>query len=162
MRYEDFSPASRVWIYQSSRSFSSDEIAAINQAAVRFTMQWTAHNKQLKAWGGIVEDRILVLMVDETAEGASGCSIDSSVHFVQQLEQDYNTDFFNRLLVTYRTTDGWETTGLAELEEKYGKGEVKDEAMVINTLVSNKAELDSRFEIPLRESWIASRLSISK
>lgn len=159
MRYEDFSPESRVWIYQSSRPFSDDEIAAINQASVQFTTQWTAHNKQLKAWGGIVEDRILVLMVDESAEGASGCSIDSSVHFVQQLGQAYGTDFFNRLLVTYRTPNGWETDGVTELEEKYGKGEVHDDALVINTLVSNKAELDTRFEIPLRESWLAARLS---
>ena len=82
---EQLAAASKVWMYQSSRPLSPEEQQRINVEMQAFARQWTAHNQQLKAWGGVLEDRVLVLMVDETVAGASGCSIDKSVHFMQDL-----------------------------------------------------------------------------
>jgi len=47
------------------------------------TISWTAHNNQLKAKGEIRYNRFLILIVDESQAGASGCSIDKSVPFYE-------------------------------------------------------------------------------
>ena len=159
MSYESFSPQSRVWIYQSERPFTEIEKDEINRQVATFAKQWTAHNHQLKAWGGIVEDNILVLMVDETQAGASGCSIDTSVHFVQEMQNHYKTDFFNRLLVTYQDNSNWKTASIDEVESAYQSGAVSEDTLVINTLVQTKAEMEQNFRIPLKETWIAQRLN---
>lgn len=84
----NYSPDSKVWIYQSSRPFTEEEISAINDQLAIFTKQWTAHNAQLQAQGNIIEDRLILLIVDETHTAASGCSIDTSVHFIKSLEKN--------------------------------------------------------------------------
>ena len=96
---ENFSPQSKVWVYQSSRPFSDSEIIALNNKLKQFSVQWTAHNQQLLASGNVMYDRFIVLMVDESQTMASGCSIDTSVHFIKQLEQDYKIELFNRTIV---------------------------------------------------------------
>jgi hypothetical protein len=48
-----------------------------------FCIQWTAHGANLKAYGEVRHHRFIVMIVDETAAGASGCSIDKSIHFIR-------------------------------------------------------------------------------
>ena len=82
----EFSSHSRVWIYQSDRKLTADEVVQIQMNLDNFTRSWTAHNNQLKAKAEIRYNRFLVLIVDESQAGASGCSIDKSVNFMKQLE----------------------------------------------------------------------------
>jgi len=90
------SPHSRVWVYQSSRPFTEEEVVNLNLDLAAFTLQWTAHNQQLAARGGVGYGRFVLLMVDESrGGGTSGCSIDKSVHFMQDLGEEYQVDFFD-------------------------------------------------------------------
>lgn len=72
----EFSQHSRVWIYQSDRKLTDPEVGKIQQELDDFTIGWTAHNNQLKARAEIRYNRFLILIVDESQAGASGCSID--------------------------------------------------------------------------------------
>jgi hypothetical protein len=47
----------------------------------------------------ILFSQYLVISVDEKIVSASGCSIDSSVHFVKSLGSELKVDFFNRMNV---------------------------------------------------------------
>src|SRR5688500_3832185 len=89
--------SSRVWIYQSSRVFDDSESARMEEEARQFASDWAAHGKALDATARMVFNRFLILVVNDTVENPSGCSIDSSIHFVQELEKKYNTNFFDRL-----------------------------------------------------------------
>ena len=55
---QDYSPDSRVWVYQSNRTLGADECSRVSQALESFCRQWTAHNLRLKAVAEVVEDRI--------------------------------------------------------------------------------------------------------
>src|SRR5476649_1492029 len=100
-----FSENSRVWVYQSNRELSAAESSQIQQELNNFTTGWTAHNNQLKAKAEVRYNRFLILIVDESQAGASGCSIDKSVHFMKELEQQFNINLFDRFNLAYRDGD---------------------------------------------------------
>lgn len=148
MNGKDFSPQSKVWIYQTSRPFTEIEAKEINGQLNIFTKQWTAHNLQLKAEGFLFENRVIVLMVDESLTNASGCSIDKAFGFIQELENKYKVELLNRMIVNYFNGNEWLTTGLHEINL------LDENTLVIDPLVNNKFDFDSRFVAPLKNTWM--------
>lgn len=150
----DFDPASKVWVYQSSRPFTAEEEQEIGERLLQFTRQWAAHNIQLKATGSIVASRAIVLMVDETHTDASGCSIDTSVHFIQSLENEYGIELFNRMIVHYRDSQGWHTTTLPTLSDLIAQGLISRSTTVMDPLVTDKRSLQSGFITTIENCWM--------
>jgi|688.fasta_scaffold763959_2 predicted lactoylglutathione lyase len=95
--FQDFSLSSRVWVYASNRALNSTESTYAQDEINEFVKQWATHGKELVAKGAVLFDRFIILTVDEQKVGASGCSIDSSVHFVKALGKELNVNFFDRL-----------------------------------------------------------------
>ncbi|MDX1602129.1 MAG: ABC transporter ATPase, partial [Salinimicrobium sediminis] len=90
--FDTLPESSRVWIYQANRSFTDAELEEIEPKLQTFIQQWTAHGANLKASFEIKYKRFIILALDQKMNVATGCSIDESVRFIQQLEQDYNVD----------------------------------------------------------------------
>ena len=97
--FAELSDTSRVWVYAADRPLSPGEQSTIQQQAQSFAESWTAHQQNLKASFAILHNLFLVLAVDESHHGASGCSIDKSVAFMKQLQQQLGIDFFNRMQI---------------------------------------------------------------
>src|SRR5690606_39640602 len=87
---ERISPNAKVWIYQSTKPFTESEASMIDEACTNFVEQWAAHGNNLIADYQMFFNQFICLFVDESGFTASGCSIDSSVHFIKSLEKDYN------------------------------------------------------------------------
>lgn len=150
---------SRVWVYMADRPLTVQEAAGISRELQSFTEGWAAHGKSLAAAGEVRHNRFLVLAVDESAYGASGCSIDTSVHFVRDLEGRYGVGFFNRMLVGWINGSGEVVTApMQDLKALYASGKVHDGTLVFNNLVGTLGELDSAWQVPLRESVYARML----
>ena len=92
-------------------------------------------------------------MVDESQAGASGCSIDSSVRFIQQLGEQYRVNFFDRMLFAYQKEGQVYSVPSMKFAELYQKGEIDDTTLVFDTLVKTKGDLDTKWLKPLGESW---------
>lgn len=149
----DFSPQSKVWIYQSDRILSESEVEQIKNKSSLFISNWTAHGKLLKAKIEVYYALFLVLFVDETQADASGCGIDKSVHFFQSLEKELGINLMNRLLVAYKENEVVKSISLYNFEKKLESGELNSATIVFNNLVQTKAEFDTQWEIPLKNSW---------
>ncbi|SDP15968.1 hypothetical protein SAMN05428975_0519 [Mucilaginibacter sp. OK268] len=149
----EFSQHSRVWIYQSDKKLTDPEVKQIQQELDDFTIGWTAHNNQLKARAEIRYNRFLILIVDESQAGASGCSIDKSVHFMKHLEQHYHINLFDRFNLAYR--EGGEVLSLPRhaFEDLLKQGKINTETIVYNNMVQNVSELESKWEVPFKNSW---------
>jgi len=93
---------SRVWIYQANRSFSETELEDLKSKLDIFIENWTAHGSDLQAGYTIKYKRFIVLALNQNITNATGCSIDASVHFIQQLEKDYNVDLMDKMNVSYK------------------------------------------------------------
>jgi hypothetical protein len=149
----NFSPQSKVWIYQAERRLTADEQILIHKKAENFLGEWTAHGKHLLAKIDIYHNQFLVLFVDESQANASGCGIDKSIHFFQQIENELSINLMNRLLVAYKVKNEIVTCSLKDFEAKVESGEITADNIVFNNLVSTKAEFDTAWEIPLSKSW---------
>ncbi|MCC8424075.1 ABC transporter ATPase [Mucilaginibacter sp. UR6-11] len=148
-----FSENSRVWIYQSDKKLADELVQQIQQRLDSFTTQWTAHNNQLKAKAEIRYNRFLILIVDETQAGASGCSIDKSVHFMQNLEREFNISLFDRFNLAYKQADEVLSVPRHGFEDLLKQGAINTDTIVYNNLVQNLTELQTKWEVPFKDSW---------
>jgi hypothetical protein len=143
----------RVWVYQSTRELSTEETTSLQAAAMQFVQDWTAHNNQLNACAEVRYNRFLILLVDEDAANASGCSIDKSVKFVQQQETSLGTHFMDRMNFAYKLGDKVLSCNSSAFEQLLEAGTITGDTFVFNNLVSTKQELETQWEILLKESW---------
>lgn len=153
MNYKDLSDNSRIWIYQSDRQFSADEVEKIKATGNEFLNTWDSHGKALHAAFEIFHRRFIAIFVDQNHASASGCSIDKSVHFIKQLERDFSVSLFDRMKIAFRDKENVIIGDINELKQKFSDREITENTIVFNNLVVTKSEFIQKWEIPLKESW---------
>ena len=146
---------SRVWIYQSDRILSPEEVKQIQEKLDGFTSQWLAHGHELLALAEIRYNQFIIISVDEQQAGATGCSIDKSVNLMQQIEQDLNINLFNRFALAYRDREGIQTVNRNDFEKLLETKIITPETIVFNNLVTTRKELATNWEVAFRHSWHA-------
>lgn len=145
----------RVWIYQSNRILTDTESQATQAALDTFVKGWKAHGAALAGGAQVIENRWLVVAVDEMAAGASGCSIDSSVHAIQAIGAKLNIDFFNRTTVWWQEDGAWKSEPMHDFWARRKAGLIHDDTPVFNQLAKSLGELREAFTIPFSESFHA-------
>ena len=157
--FESLPPASRVWIFQSNRPFTENEMDAINSRLRQFTEQWNVHGIRLNTSYRIDFDQFIVLAADESQETASGCSIDSSVRVLKELEEALGLNLFERNRVVFKMANSYLTLPLSEVKENFLNGILKEDTLTFNNLVKTKGELESEWLVPARETWVRRYIS---
>jgi hypothetical protein len=157
----DFHPASRVWIYQSNRPFSEQEVLEIDEQLHHFTSQWLAHGAPVKGWGKLLFNQVVVIIADESATMVSGCSTDSSVRIIKSFENQYKVNFFDRLLLAFIVKDKLQLLPMAQLPYALEKGFIDENTVYLNNTVLTKQDLEQNWLVPLKNSWLAKKLSIA-
>ncbi|MFQ5448678.1 MAG: hypothetical protein ACE5FF_17255 [Saprospiraceae bacterium] len=151
--YQSLPDSTRIWVYQSNRTFSGEEIPALKTLLTRFTEGWASHSQQLSAFADVLFDRFIILMADESMAGASGCSIDASVRFLQQLEKHYGVELFDRMTFAWLDDGEVKTAAREEFARLYAKGAIDDETQVFDNLVKTKGDFEKGWLKPLGKSW---------
>jgi len=144
---------SKVWIYQSDKEFTYDELDIAREDIYTFLNDWTAHSRDLACYGNIFHKRFLAFFVDETNSYASGCSIDKSVKFVEYLGNKLNKDFFDRMTYAYMIDEEIYTIPHAELKNAHSENKINDETLFFDNLVKSKGEFLKQWIKPLNSSW---------
>lgn len=157
----DFSDASKVWIYQSSRRFAMSEALEIEELLEDFVNNWKSHGTPVKGYGNLLFGQFLVLMADETATGVSGCSTDSSVHLVKKIEQIFKVNMFDRQTLAFVIKDKIEMLPLNQLIYALEHGFINANTLYFNNLAGTKEALLNKWMIPLQESWLKTKLPAS-
>lgn len=153
VNFDSLTDTARVWIYQANRSFSEEEFVEISTALDRFVSEWTAHGSDLKAGYEIKYKRFIVIALDQDYASASGCSIDASVHFIQQLEKKYNVDLLDKMNVSYKQGKYIAYKPLQDFKKMAKDKAISKNTIVFNNLVTNKFEYINHWEVPASESW---------
>ncbi|WP_159023424.1 ABC transporter ATPase [Formosa sp. L2A11] len=144
---------SKVWIYQANRSFSDQELEEIKSKLDVFIENWTAHGADLSAGYEIKYKRFIILGLNQEVNNASGCSLDASVHFIQQLEKEYNVDLLDKMNVSYKQGEFVAYKTLTEFRKMAKDKAVSKKTIVFNNLVTNIAEYNENWEVPASDSW---------
>jgi hypothetical protein len=151
--FEELPDESRIWIYQSDRKFSDEELAEIEAALQQFVEEWAAHGTGLEASFITRYNRFIILAVNQEAQGATGCSIDASVHFIQQLEQKYSVNLLDKMNVTFRQGEFLTHKPLIDFKKMAKDKSVSANTIVFNNLVNTVGEFNDYWEVPAAESW---------
>jgi hypothetical protein len=152
--FEQLPAHSRVWIYQAERILTEKEIEIVKQRLTRFCEGWNTHGNGMPTSFDIFDQQILVLAVDESGLGASGCSIDSSVKVLRELESMLGVNLTDQGKVSVRNSSGdLKVFPALGLKSKVQAGELTLEQEVINPLIRTKADLHQLWQ-PVRNSWL--------
>ena len=143
---------SRVWIYQCDQTVNDDIAEEIQTILYNFTMMWQSHGQVVQSYAQLFHKKFLVFVADETNH-VSGCSIDSSVRIIKQMEERYNVSFFDRLNFAYLKNDELDIIHSSEIKKAYDEGLISDETLMFDNLVNNKEDFLNKWIVPLKESW---------
>jgi hypothetical protein len=144
---------SRVWIYQANRSFSEQELEEIESKLNIFIENWTTHGSDLQSGYLIKYKRFIIIGLNQNLNKASGCSVDASVHFIQELEKEYGVDLMDKMNVSYKQGDFVAYKTLIDFKKMAKEKAVSKNTIVFNNLVTNIAEFNENWEVPASESW---------
>ncbi len=155
---EDFHSTSRVWLYQSNRLFTLPEALKIESLLNSFVEQWKSHGVQVKGYANLLFGQFIVIIADETITGVSGCSTDSTMHIIKQIDQQFKVTLFDRLTLAFIIKDKIQLLPLAQLKYAAENKFIDMDTLYFNNTITSKEELLYKWMIPLKESWLASRI----
>ncbi|WP_430897238.1 MULTISPECIES: hypothetical protein [unclassified Paraflavitalea] len=153
----EFHPESRVWIYQSSRLFTLQEALAIEDQINQFVASWKTHGAQVKAYGNLLFGQFIVLIADETQATVSGCSTDSSVRFIKEIERQFNVTMFDRQMLAFLINDRVQVLPLSQVGPALELGKLTSDTLYFNNLVLTKQALIDSWIVPISQSWLSTR-----
>ena len=97
----NYSPDSRVWIYQSNRPFDEQEMKGIEEQLHQFYTQWISHNRPVKGWAGVLFDQFIVIVGDDTMDRLCGSAVDNSIRLIKSMERQYSVSLMDRMLLAF-------------------------------------------------------------
>lgn len=150
--FEQLAETSRIWIFQCNRSFSDSEIVDIEKNIENYINQWTSHGTPVKGSFQIRYKRFIIVAVDEN-QHLGGCSIDTMVRFIQDLEQKYQVDLLDKMNVSYKQGEFIAYKPLNEFKKMVQQKAVNEDTIVFNNLVNNIYEYQNFWEVALKDSW---------
>ena len=151
--FSEMSKDSRIWIYQSNRKFIPSEIEEINSKTVAFLNSWASHGTEMLCSYQIKYERFIIIALDESKTSASGCSIDSCVHFIQELEKKFKVILLDKMNVAFKQGDYITYKSIQDFKKLVSKKSVSKKTIVYNNLVVDIDDFNSNWEVPASDSW---------
>lgn len=158
----NFHPGSRVWVYQCSRLLSLNEALEAEEMLKEFIQQWNSHGTPVKGEAHLFFGQFIVLLADETATGVSGCSTDSSVRLIKDIGQKFGVNMFDRTTLAFIIKDKVQLLPLSQLQYAVDNEFIAADTLYFNNLVQTKEELESKWMVPVKESWLNKKISFSQ
>ncbi len=152
--FENLPSSSKIWLYQSLMPFAKEIKNSIERKTENFLSQWDAHGKPLQASYKIIYDHFMVIAVNENYNRASGCSIDKSIHLIQEIEKSFNINLFDRLNQAILIDGKIEFKTLKQIKEEIEMGNFKSDTIVFNNMINTVEGLENSWQIPASQSWL--------
>jgi hypothetical protein len=153
----NFHPQSKLWIYQSNRTFTMSELFKIEELLENFIEQWKSHGAPVKGFATALYGQFIILMADESYTTVGGCSTDSSVHVIKAIEKLTGVQMFNRELLAFWVKDKVQTIPMAQVAYALENGILNGDTLYFNNLVANKADMEAKWLQPISESWLGKK-----
>ena len=151
--FDSLDDSARVWIYQAARKLTEPEKSTISETLSAFTHQWVAHGNPLRTSFKIFHDQFIVLAADENFEQASGCSIDGAVRTIQQIDNTFKLNLFDRTKVAF-LNDSITVINQNDLLKSLESGVWKNNTPTFNNVLVSKGDLATKWVVPAGETWL--------
>ena len=144
----------RVWIYQASRPLTDAELAATTTDLAQFTGGWASHGQALLAGAAWRHRQFLLIGLDERQAGASGCSIDASVHFVRSLEQTLGVSLLDKSQMAFLLDGQVRLFDRRELREAVVVGTLTAGSLYFDNTLAAKGQIAAGWPAPAGRTWL--------
>lgn len=151
--FQELNPLSRVWVFQADRFLVDAELTFIQDQLTSFLSGWASHGSPMKSSFYIKEACLVVVALDENVQAASGCSISSLTTLFKDFDSKLNMSFFNRFSIAHKTGTKVTLSSVDDFKNLIQLAKVNAETLVYNNLITVKQELETHWEIPLKNSW---------
>lgn len=152
--FDELPPSARIWIYQANRPLTEAELAAVEPALAQFAAAWTSHGRTLRASAAFRHGQFLVLGLDEAVAGASGCSIDASVRFVQSLEQQLGVSLLEKSQLAFLINDQVHLLDRRDLRQAVASGQLQPETPYFDNTIAQHGKLATEWPAPAAHTWL--------
>lgn len=152
--FDQLKTDAKIWIFQADRILNKDEVNYLAQNLRSFTEQWVAHQKPLNSSYLILNNAHIIMGVDESVHGASGCSIDTLMKLIQQCGNHLKVDFFDRKSIALLKDEEVKIISFDNLKQNVEEKILTPDTLVFNNLVQSKNQLDTDWRIKAKDSWI--------
>lgn len=157
--FESLPSTARIWIFQSNRPFTPAEVELLTYRLRVFTDEWNVHGMPLNTSFKIEHNQFIILGADESQQSASGCSIDSSVRVLKEIEQSLGLALFDRNQIAFRKDNAVLMVPLPRLKENFLNGILNEGTPTFNNLVNTKAQLEKEWLVPAKSTWLKRYMS---
>lgn len=141
----------RVWVFAATSPLAEPHVHVLLSAVDQFLETWKAHGHPLRSARDFREQRFLAVGVDQSSEGASGCSIDGLFRELQRVEKDLPGNLFPGGLIFWRDeSDGGRVVSGTRAE--FGARAAED-TRVFDTTITSAEAWRTGFERPARDTW---------
>jgi hypothetical protein len=152
--FSDLPDDARLWVFPLSRPLSPEEAQGARTRVDAFLEGWVAHGTPLTNSCEWVEDRFLLVAVDERSEPPSGCSIDDMARVLKEEGARLKMSFLDHAPVYFRREGGIHRASRADFKGMAAGGEVALETPVFDTSVTRLIQFRNReWEKPAGASW---------
>ena len=159
--FESLPDEARLWCFGASQRLDDHQTRRLLASMADFVSEWTAHRHDLRAGFTLLHGRFLLVAVDESAAGASGCSIDALMGQLRSLGTALELDFLDSMPVWYRDPSGHiGTTSRAGFKDLGRMGKVSPGTPVFDLTLTRVADLRAGgLEATAGDTWHRSLLT---
>jgi hypothetical protein len=144
----------RLWVFAASDPVTGERADRLLAAVDVWLSEWKAHGEPLTCARDWRDDRFLVIGVDQSTAGASGCSIDALFRVLQDLQGTLATSLLGGGRVFYRDREGKiTTTDRGTFVSRAASSDLDTDTLVFDTSVTTVAAYRSSFMRRAGESW---------
>jgi hypothetical protein len=139
----------RVWVFSADTALTEPNLHTLLTEVDRFLSSWKAHGHPLRAARDFRDQRFLAVGVDQSTEGASGCSIDGLFRTLQEVQSRIDANLLQGGRIFWRESDGSVRGGTRADFAHSASGETR----VFDTTVTTAAAWRDAFERLARDTW---------
>lgn len=149
------SDTSKIWIYQSPRTFTDVEMNRITNILNSFMGEWNSHGKDLTGAFEIINNQFILIAVDEKMAGASGCSIDSSVNIIKAIGNEFNLDLLNKSNVAYSNDSEINISSFRDIKPLVENGKINASTLIFDLSVTSISDIRNGWPKQASQTWVS-------
>lgn len=167
--FNELAGHSKIWIYQTNKPLTDEEVARIKNTTTMFISQWQSHGADMDAACELFLNRFIVVGLDETSAGASGCGIDKLFNHMKRMEAEFQISLYDRLNVYYMNLDA--PISFPEIKSDHIKqthistineSEIDATSYFFDNTILTKKDIMKAWVRPVNETWLMNYLDKQK
>lgn len=145
----------KVWMYQTNRPFSQDELEVIAARARLFLNDWESHGIPVQGAIDVLENQFIRVAAFTDEPSMCGRAQDAQVQLMKELEGLLSRELTNRMLLVFKVDNSLQVIPFQEVEQVIQSGKITADTPFFDALVKNKGEFVENWKVPAKATWLS-------